>query len=147
VQRTQAALALNPAGNCLAGILWSQGETDALNAVPEATYRSELHTMIKTMRARLASSGDGSTIPFVLGQFTPDWTGPVPTPAQQAILNVINGTPSLLPTTAVASTAGLTSNLTQGLDGAIHLDAASQRIYGPRFRDSLKTAVANTTAK
>lgn len=142
VSRTLVALALQP-GNCLGGILWSQGEIDAINKVPEAGYRTALHTMIRTMRSRLARSGTADAIPFVLGQFSNDWVGPTPNADQQAILNVINGTPSLLPTTAVASTAGLTSNLTQGLDGAIHLDAASQRIYGPRFREALKVAVAN----
>lgn len=142
VTRALEALALAP-GNCLAGILWSQGEIDAINKVPEASYRTALHTMIRSMRARLARGGNADAIPFVLGQFSTDWTGPTPTADQQAILNVINGTPSLLPTTSVASTAGLTSNLTQGLDGAIHLDAASQRVYGPRFREALKVAVAN----
>ncbi len=143
VQRTKAALAQDP-GNCMAAILWSQGEIDAINKVSEADYRKALFSMIGGMRARLASGGDaGERIPFILGQFSPDWTGPVPTAEQQAILNVINQTPNMLPTTAIASTAGLTSNVTQGLDAVIHLDAASQRIYGTRFRESLKTAVAN----
>lgn len=142
VSRTLAALALQT-GNCLGGILWSQGEIDAINKVPETSYRTALHTMIRTMRGQLARGGTADAIPFVLGQFSNDWVGPTPTADQQAILNVINGTPSLLPRTAVASTAGLTSNVTQGLDGAIHLDAASQRIYGPRFREALKVAVAN----
>jgi Carbohydrate esterase, sialic acid-specific acetylesterase len=142
VSRTLAALALEP-GNCLAGILWSQGEIDAINRVPEAGYRTALHTMIRTMRGQLARGGSADAIPFVLSQFSNDWVGPTPNADQKAILDVINGTPSLLPATAVVSTAGLTSNLTQGLDGAIHLDAASQRIFGPRFREALKVAVAN----
>ncbi|WP_418316430.1 sialate O-acetylesterase [Piscinibacter sakaiensis] len=146
VQRTKAALALNPAGNCLAGILWSQGETDALNQMPEASYRSALRTMISSMRSALASgSVVPNDIPFVLGQFSPDWIAPAPTAAQQAILNVINETPGAVSTTAIASTGGLTSNLTQGLEnGSIHLDAASQRTYGSRYREALKAAVANS---
>ncbi len=144
VQRTKAALDLDPAGNCMAGILWSQGEIDAINRMSEASYRTALQAMIRAMRTRLAGSGSGDAIPFVLGQFSPDWTGPIPAPEQQAILNVINSTTASVPTTAIASTAGLTSNLTQGLnDAAIHLDAASQRIYGARFREALKAAVAN----
>lgn len=143
VQRTRAALDLDPVGNCMAGILWSQGETDAINLMSGTDYRHALQSMIRSMRARLASSGSGDSIPFVLGQFSQDWTGPVPTPAQQAILDVINSTPGAVPTTAIASTSGLSSNLTQGLDAAIHLDAASQRIYGGRFREALKAAVAN----
>ncbi len=143
VQKTKAALDIDPAGNCMAGILWSQGEVDAINGMSETNYRNALQTMIRSMRSRLASSGSGDAIPFVLGQFSADWTGPVPTPAQQAILTVINTTPSAVPTTAIASTAGLTSNQSQGLDAAINLDAASQRIYGVRFREALKVAVAN----
>lgn len=143
VQRTKTALDLDPAGNCMAGILWSQGEIDAINGMSEADYRIALQAMIRSMRSRLAGSGSGEAIPFVLGQFSPDWTGPVPTSQQQAILNVINSTPSAVPTTSVASTAGLKSNTTQGLDAAIHLDAASQRIFGGRFRESMKAAVAN----
>lgn len=142
-QRTKAALDLNPSGNCVAAILWSQGEIDAINKMSESAYRTALHTMIRSMRQRLASSGTGENIPFVLGQFSTDWTGPTPNADQQAVLNAINGTPAQIPTTAIASTVGLTSNVTQGLDGAIHLDAASQRLYGSRFREALKTAVAN----
>lgn len=142
VSRTRYALDLNPQGNCLVGILWSQGEVDAFNQVPEAEYKKALDTMITTMRQQLAGgTGTPTAIPFVLGQFSRDWTTDTPLPEQQAILNVINSTPARLPHTAIATTEGLTSNLTQGLSlGSIHFDAASQRIYGKRFREALKTA-------
>lgn len=143
VTRTLEALAVSP-GNCLAGILWSQGESDVLDRMSEVGYRNALHTMIRAMRTRLARGGSADAIPFVLGQFSQDWTGPVPTADQQAILNAINATPKMIPYSSVVSTDGLTSNITQGLDGAVHFDAVSQRTYGARFRESLKVAAGNS---
>lgn len=139
VANTIAALSSAP-GNCMAAVLWSQGESD-VGRMSSTAYRSALDQMIATLRSRL---GSPEGVPFLLGQFSPDWTGPTPTADQQAILDVINGTPQRLPFTAVVSTTGLNSNVTQGLNGAIHLDAASQRIYGQRYHDAITTAMANT---
>lgn len=144
IRRTRYALDLDPQGNCLVGIIWSQGEADAYNKVPEADYAKALDTMVVTMREQLAASagsGKPTEIPFVMGQFSVDWTTETPFPEQKAILNVINTTPSRLPHAAVAPSEGLRSNLTQGLSvGSIHFDAASQRIYGKRYREALKIA-------
>ncbi|MFG5409597.1 sialate O-acetylesterase [Piscinibacter sakaiensis] len=142
VTRLNAALA-SDGGNCLAAILWSQGESD-VDTMTGAQYQAALDTMIGTLRTRIAAGQGGATVPFLLGQFSPDWIAPAPTPGQQAILDVINGTPGRLRYTAVVSTAGLTSNLTQGLNGAVHLDASSHRIYGRRFYEALPVALANT---
>ena len=146
VARTNAALATNPGGNCLAAILWSQGESD-VGRMSGPVYQAALDTMINALRSRLTTSQSGEVQPMVLGQFSPDWTGPVPSAQQQAILDVINATPTRLRYTAIASTAGLKSNTTQGLNGAIHLDAASHRIYGVRFFDALATAMGNSAPR
>lgn len=141
VARTNNALA-SGSGNCLAAVLWSQGESD-VGRLSGAQYQAALDRMISTLRARVA--GGNNKVPFLLGQFSPDWTGTTPSADQKAILDVINATPTRVPYTSVVSTTGLRSNLTQGLAaGSIHLDAASQRTYGARFQAALSPAVANT---
>jgi Carbohydrate esterase, sialic acid-specific acetylesterase len=147
VQRTNSALAADATGNCLAAILWNQGETDVLRNMSAASYQAALDTMITTLRVRLRAGSGADTAPFVLGGFSPDWLALKPTPSPQPIVDVINATPSRLRYTAVVSTSGLTSNVTQGLDGAIHIDAASHRVYGKRFFDALAQAAANSTAR
>lgn len=146
VTRTNAALATNPAGNCLAAILWNQGESD-VDRLTGPVYQAALDTMITTLRGRLTTSLAGEVQPFLLGQFSPDWVGLTPTPGQQALLDVINATPTRLRYSAVVSTAGLSSNSTQGLNGDIHFDAASQRVYGARYFAALATALANSAAR
>ncbi len=147
VQRTNAALASDATGNCLAAVLWSQGETDVLRNMSAAAYQAALDTMITTLRSRLRAGSGADTAPFVLGNFSPDWVALRPNPSPQPILDVIASTPTRQRYTALAPTTGLTSNVTQGLDGAIHLDAASHRTYGRRFFDALPSAVANSAAR
>lgn len=146
LRRANAAVATDAAGNCLAAVLWSQGESD-VGVMTGPAYQAVLDRMITTLRRRLDADAGGAAVPFILGQFSPDWIGPTPTADQQAILSVINDTPKRIALTAVASTAGLKSNVTQGLNGAIHLDAASHRIYGVRYRDAVATAMANDAAR
>ena len=146
VQRTNAALASDTTGNCLAAVLWSQGESD-VGRLSGAAYQTALDTMVTTLRTRITGSGGAATAPFILGQFSPDWTGPTPTAEQKAILDVINDTPRRQRYTAIAATTGLNSNVTQGLNGSIHLDAASHRIFGARFHEALSPALANSAAR
>lgn len=146
VRRTTSALAADTAGNCLAAVLWNQGETDVLRNMSASTYQASLDNMITTLRARLPAGSGDDTAPFVLGGFSPDWLALKPTPSPQPIIDVINATPSRLRYTAVVSTTSLTSNVTQGLDGAIHMDAASHRVYGKRFFDALPVALANSAS-
>ncbi len=140
VVKANAAMASNASGNCIAAVLWSQGESDVGRLAPPA-YQTALDHMIKTLRSRVSGA---QAAPFILGQFSPDWTGPTPSAEQQGILDAINDTTKRLPLTAIASTKGLTSNVTQGLNGAVHLDAASQRIYGLRFRDAIAVSMGNS---
>jgi hypothetical protein len=143
--RLNAAYGTDPVNNCVAAVLWSQGESDVGRTAPLA-YRTALEGMIANLRSRATAGSGASTAPFLLGQFSPDWIAPTPTPDQQGILDIINGTPARVRYTAVVSTAGLTSNNTQGLNGAVHLDAASHRIYGVRYFDALAKALANSAA-
>ena len=146
IRKTNAALATDTTGNCLAAVLWSQGESD-VGRLTGPAYQTALDTMINTLRNRVTAGAGADTAPFILGQFSPDWTFPTASATQQAILDVINDTPKRQRFTAIASTAGLNSNVTQGLNGSIHLDAASHRIYGVRFHDALTTALANSAAR
>lgn len=142
IRRTRIALQSNPTGNCLAAYLWSQGESD-VDALSSSAYAAALDRMILAMRADLPADSGARTAPFLLSQFSPEWLLPAPTAGQKAILDAINATPSRLPYTAVVPATGLRSNLTQGLNFAIHIDAASQRIYGQRFYDALPQALSN----
>lgn len=147
VRRTNEALATDPQGNCMAAILWSQGETDAVGSFGTAAYTAALDRMISSLRRDIAATSGVATAPFLLGQFSPDWIAPRPTAAQQAILDAINATPGRVAYTALVSTEGLLSNNTQGLAAPVHLDAASQRIYGVRFFTAIDSAIRNTAAR
>lgn len=142
LRRARLALQSNPSGNCLAAFLWSQGESD-VDAMTSSAYANALDRMIQSMRTELPADSGARTAPFLLSQFSPEWLLPTPSAGQQAILDAINTTPARLPYTAVVSANGLRSNLTQGLNFAIHIDAASLRIYGQRFYETLPQALGN----
>lgn len=142
VRRANLALQSDAAGNCLAAFLWIQGESD-VDMMTSSAYAGALDRMIRALRADLPGESGAPTAPFLIGQFSPEWLLPEASPGQKAIVDAINDTPSRLPYTAIVSTAGLRSNLTQGLNFAIHIDAASQRVLGQRFYDALPQALSN----
>lgn len=137
VTRMEAALASNEGeeGNCVAAILWHQGESDAAQSVGQDTYESAWKEMISTLRSRIPAAAKA---PVILGEFTPymvdrnpDTYGP--------ILAAIRAIPDDVSRTAVASSDGLESNPGDG----IHFDATSMREYGQRYFDKLVEAVEN----
>jgi Carbohydrate esterase, sialic acid-specific acetylesterase len=136
ISRITAALAANP-GNCLAAVLWHQGENDA-GVMTQQTYATALDRMITDLRTRVP--GARST-PFVLGEFTPEWIAAVP--AAQQIIDAINDTPNRLRYTAVAPSAGLLSNTRVGINDIVHFDARAMRTYGNRYFKALTVAAAN----
>lgn len=137
VTRMQAALASNEtAGNCVAAVLWHQGESDAIENIDQETYRSTLTEMITTLRARVPATAEA---PVILGEFTPAWiesNQELVTP----ILGAIRSIPDSVPFTAVAPSDGLSSNS----GDSVHFDAVAQREYGQRYFDKLGDAIGNS---
>ncbi len=136
VARMDAALTSSEAaGNCVAAILWHQGESDAMAHVGQDTYESGWTDMIETLRNRIPAAAKA---PVVLGEFSPIWvednqgiTAPV--------MAAIRAIPVSVNFTAVAPADGLSVN-----DGnTIHFDAAGQRKFGQRYFDMLGDAIRN----
>ncbi|CAM9219746.1 unnamed protein product [Scytosiphon promiscuus] len=141
VTRMTAALASDEdGGNCVAAVLWHQGEADVGARVDHDTYLSAWTDMITTLRARIPAAADA---PVVLGEFCP---AIVETDYDRyfQILGAVREIPDYVPFTAVASSDGLSSN---SEDDLIHFDAASQREYGQRYFDKLADAIDNSATK
>ncbi|CAM9219672.1 unnamed protein product [Scytosiphon promiscuus] len=140
VTRMEAALASNEAtGNCVAAVLWHQGEADANVGIDQETYRSTWTDMISTLRSRIPEAEEA---PVLLGEFTPEWvSNNVATTAP--ILAAIRAIPDSVPFTAVAPSDGLSVNA----GDVIHFDGVSQRDYGRRYFDKLGEAIENNHAQ
>lgn len=136
VRRVEAALARDgPSGNCLAAILWHQGEEDAARSVDQESYESSWINMMSTLRARVPAA---ARTPAILGEFTAFQVARFPE-KYEPVLAAIRSIPGVVPMTAVASSDGLESNP----DDGVHFDAASQREYGRRYFDKLEEAIGN----
>ncbi|CAM9733921.1 unnamed protein product [Ectocarpus sp. 8 AP-2014] len=137
VTRTEAALASNGAtGNCVAAVLWHQGEGDAIAGVDQETYQSTWTDMINTLRSRIPAAAEA---PVILGEFTPAWIAGDRARAEP-ILSAIRAIPDSVPFTVVAPSDGLSSNV----GDPVHFDAVGQREYGQRYFDKLGDAVRNS---
>ncbi|CAM9464808.1 unnamed protein product, partial [Hapterophycus canaliculatus] len=137
VTRMTAALANDEtAGNCVAAVLWHQGESDAGAYVDLETYRSTWRDMINMLRARIPAAANA---PVVLGEFTPAVIN-IAYERYSPILGAIREIPDYIQFTAVASSEGLSTNSD---DDLIHFDAASQREFGQRYFDKLADAIEN----
>ncbi len=115
----------------LMGMLWMQGESDALNAGYAAAYEANLRHFIDSVREDLGVDG----LPFVLAQISeaPAWThGAIVRQAQWDVGNSMANT-------LVFSTADLSlySN---------HYDAAGQMELGSRFADGMLTLIPEPSA-
>lgn len=134
--RMQAALNSN-AGNCVAAVLWHQGEDDSLRNISQAAYQQAWTNMVSTMRSRIPTSAKA---PVILGEFTPAWIAQ----NQQItapILSAIRAIPASVGYTAVAPSSTVTSTNPGG--DIIHFDAAAQRSYGQIYFNTLSTALQN----
>ncbi|CAN0228229.1 unnamed protein product, partial [Ectocarpus fasciculatus] len=137
VTRTEAALASDgAAGNCIAAVLWHQGESDASAGVDRETYESTWTDMINTLRSRIPAAAEA---PVILGEFTPTWIARDRARAEP-ILSAIRAIPDSVPFTAVAPSDGLSSNF----GDPVHFDAVGQREYGQRYFDKLGDAIRNS---
>jgi Carbohydrate esterase, sialic acid-specific acetylesterase len=136
VRRLKAAVASQP-GNCVAAVLWHQGESDVMNRVASATYQAALTQMIGSLRTRVPRAAKA---PLVVGQFTPLWTAEVRGAAPvDGVLQALRNIPLEVGTSAVASSQGLSTE--PGV--SVHFDAVALRTYGQRYFDMLPAALAN----
>jgi Carbohydrate esterase, sialic acid-specific acetylesterase len=142
VQRANAAIATEPVGNCLAAILWHQGEDDVQSPMTTVEYQDRLDAMITALRSKITGAR-AVDVPFIVGGFSPEWTSPIP--SRKGEFQAISAAlPSRQAWTAYVSSDNLRSNLTQGLlSGSVHFDAASQRELGKRYFLALPAAIAN----
>lgn len=136
VTRLAAALASDEdGGNCVAGVLWHQGESDAGRHVDQETYQSAWTEMIDALRFRVPAAAQA---PVVLGEFSQ--VGVENNEEMAApVLAAIRAIPDSVPFTAVAPSDGLSANSA----GNVHFDAVGQREYGQRYFDKLGDAIGN----
>lgn len=140
VARLKDALAgAEDEGNCVAGVLWHQGEQDAGRHVDKETYMSAWTEMIGALRMRVPAAAQA---PVVLGEFSPAWIEKHEEIAAP-VLAAIRAIPESVPFTAVAPSDGLSNNAGGGPDAIVHFDAVSQREYGMRYFDKLGNAIGN----
>lgn len=132
VARVNAAMAANPNAT-FKGILWHQGEMDAINAA-SSSYEAALDAMIAGMRADISVAN--AATPFVLGGLGPAYAASGAEPA--AVQAIIEDTPNRVAYTAYADSAGLK------LADTYHFDAASYRAFGGRYMTALGSAHMNT---
>ncbi len=134
VARLNALFGLHPEF-VMGGFLWHQGESDAGNTADAAAYESALDTMLAQLRTDVVAADD--TTPVVLGGMVPSWVaGDV---NRQTVQTTLESTPTRVPHTGFASSAGLVATS----DG-IHFNAASLRSLGTRYLNALEEARTNT---
>ncbi len=110
----------------LAGILWHQGETDALDLHP-AKYKSDLLTMLRALR------GDLGEIPIVIGEISEKIDIRQKFRALREMNTVIHEVARELTRCGIASSDGL------GLkNDGIHFTSASYRTLGKRYFEEYK---------
>lgn len=132
IAQTNAALAAAGTGARIVAVLWVQGEQDAGNNVPAATYQPLLDALIGGLRRDLAAPN----LPFIVGSMVPETYGSTPIAAVHA------GTPTRVRYTAyVQPPTGYART-----DQTLHYTAAGQRVIGRLMALALPTAVANTSA-
>eukprot|EP00752_Nemacystus_decipiens_P010160 g9053.t1 len=139
VTRMKAALVSNEAdGNCVAAVLWHQGEADADHHVAQDAYVSAWVDMIGELRSRIPAAAEA---PVVLGEFAEPWVESNPD-AVEPILEAIRAIPDSVAFSAVADARHLSVNPGQ----TVHFDAVGQREFGERYFDTLKDAIRNDDA-
>lgn len=143
VRRANDAMAAAGPTARLVGIVWHQGESDAVHGGAGA-YASHHRNLIAALRANITGAS-GST-PMVVGEFNPCFlaacpqrTGAQPTPDTfQTLLRYFHSLRQSVPYTAWVSSAGL-----GWMADGTHFDLASTRELGRRYADKLFEASMN----
>ena len=111
----------------LDGILWQQGESDKTKPESREAYKAKLETLVATLRRELGTP----SVPFIAGELS-DYFG-----FDGAELNkVFHEAEKDIPYYAVVSAKGFTV-----LPDGVHLDARSQREFGRRFAEIMKSII------
>lgn len=136
IWRLWSALASNP-GNCVAAVLWHQGENDMGANTSSANYEAALRNLIADLRTRIPRSASS---PFIIGEMSPTWQANpwYPQSQVQAIVSALQRVATSTPHAAFAPSAGITS---VDPNNTIHFDAPAMRTYGRRYFETLNQAV------
>lgn len=110
VKRTKIAMKYGT----LKGVIWHQGESDAINT---AAYPKQIAELIYNLRADFGIPN----LPFVAGQISED------KPERHVFNEMILTLPQLVPNTGVVTSEG-----TSTMEG-IHFTSVSQRLLGERY--------------
>jgi hypothetical protein len=132
VAATNAALAAIPNVR-LVGIVWLQGENDALSitSTTEASYAADVDAMFAAMRAGITGA---TNTPIVVGQIP--FIGGAFFDKQIVVRAAIEDTPNRIARCAFADNTSLTK-----LGDGLHYDAASLRIMGNRLFTALRSLI------
>lgn len=126
------ALSLN-SDNRLVAFLWHQGETDATNNMEYDTYRTNLTTLITTVRTEFKCEN----LPFLAGDFVQHWKSENISITEP----IIRATKDICTQDAFANfveTDGLSSNMQESgnTEDTIHFSKVAQYQLGKRYFDS-----------
>lgn len=109
------------------GLLWHQGEADAMNNVSESTYSGYLDALIDGVRAHVGNT----RLPVVLGGLSPDWSDSYP--AAQPIINALAAMVLVNSNVAyhrgIPATGRVGDEIHYGLDGIDQLGKDAVRAY------------------
>jgi len=123
VARTNAAMA-SRVGNVFKGVLWHQGEEEALAGWTKAQHIAALDAMIAGFRAAITGASNARV---VVGGMVPEWVAASAT--RQPVQDALSETPGRVANTGYADPTGLA-----GIAGnEIHYSAASQRTLAGRY--------------
>ncbi len=129
--------------NRLLGLLWHQGETDALLHADYDTHYSNLSTLVRLVRETF----NVPNLPFIAGDFVQHWKGEnleLCTPVVDAMRAVCQNSGS----SAFVETDGLLSNLQElhrkplGWDDPIHFSRKAIYELGKRYFNAWKAIVS-----
>lgn len=120
--------------NKFKGILWHQGEADAINSVSANSYQASLTTLVAAFRQQITGAANA---PFFAGEMTATWTGVQA--GASTIQGVIDNIPSFITNSYVISNFNLGTDSSQG---TVHYSAASQRVLGYRYFSKFMSTLA-----
>ena len=124
-----AAIAANP-GSTFKGILWLQGETDALSSMSYATYKAALSSTITGFRSSITGA---SSAPFVTGRMVYSWQS-ADAPTNAIRLAIVDNAAATSRAAIIDLTAS--SNASYVATDGMHYNAVGMRALGQLFYDA-----------
>ena len=103
------------------GILWHQGETDALAGMSQGDYETALGNMVTAMRASVGN------VPFILGTMSQEWID-ADTTTRQPIDNAHRNHASYIPNSYLVDLSDLPAS-----PDVLHFSNESYRVMGQRY--------------